>query len=79
MNKGLIINEALMEGAKELEPNDFKEFLTKLFNYSVYGECVEFENQYSKILFTFAKPFIDYNNEKYQEKVNNSKTAEEWV
>lgn len=74
MKQGLIINEPLMNAAKELNETEFKEFFVNAYYYATNNIVPTFESQGAKMLFSVYKPFIDSNNKKYQEKVQNSKT-----
>ena len=72
MNRGFIINEPLMNAAKELTDVEFRELFTKAFDYAVFGKEISFESKQAATLFAFFKPFIDSNNQKYNEKVKTT-------
>lgn len=77
MKQGLIINEPLMNAAKELNETEFKEFFVNAYYYATNNIVPIFESQNAKMLFKLYRPFIDSNNKKYQEKVNSTKLFRE--
>ena len=72
MKRGFIINESLMDTISEATDKEFREIITKLYDYSTNAVVPEFGTKLGNTIFKLYKPFIDYNNEKYDMKcVNN--------
>ena len=64
----MILNDAFMEAISEFNAEDFKDCMTKTYNYAVNGVEPNFESSNCKMVFSLFKPFIDSNNAKYEQK-----------
>lgn len=71
-NLGYILKESVMTSCEEMSDKDFRETITGLFRYAVYGEEPDFSTALQKVVFMMEKPSIDYNNSKWKAK------REEW-
>lgn len=64
-NLGYILKESVMESTEGMTDSEFRETITALFNYAVYGEEVNIKSNLGKIVFKMEKPAIDANNKKW--------------
>ena len=55
-----------MDAASNLKGDDFKDLITKMFRYAVYGEEPEFTDVLQRVIFDMEKPAIDANNQKWE-------------
>lgn len=69
MTKGFIINQSLMDSLETATDTEFREIVIKLYDYSINEEKPEFSTDLGRIIFSFYKPIIDRNNEKYNAKL----------
>lgn len=67
-SKGFIIYQTLMDSAKDLDSNEFKDLFVQMFDYSVKGVEPTFDGM-KRVIFNFYRPTIDNNNDKYNAKV----------
>lgn len=62
---GIIFYESFYQAVKGLNAEDFKECITALMEYGLYGHEVDMSSV-ARMFFTMAKPQIDANNKRYE-------------
>ena len=62
---GIVFYESFYQAVKELEPEAFKECITALMEYGLYGNEIEMSGV-ARMFFTMAKPQVDVNNKRYE-------------
>lgn len=65
--KAFLLYYNWLEALEELDPVERWKVLTSLVEYSRYGVLPELEGA-AKMVFTFAKPQIDSDNQKYEDR-----------
>ena len=67
-NLGYILKESVMAASKTMSDTEFRELITGLFNYGVYGEIPQFEGNLANAIFEMERPSIDYNIKKWHKR-----------
>ena len=67
-NLGFILKESVMDACREMCDVEFRELITGMFNYAVYGNEPNFSTALQRVIFNMEKPAIDYNNSKWKAK-----------
>lgn len=67
-NLGYILKESVMDACKEMSDAEFRELITGMFNYAVYGNEPNFSTALQRVIFNMEKPAIDHNNKKWEER-----------
>lgn len=62
---GIIFYESFYQAVKGLSAEDFKECITVLMEYGLYGHEIDMSSV-ARMFFTMAKPQIDANNKRYE-------------
>lgn len=62
---GIIFYESFYQAVRGLNADDFKECITAVMEYGLYGHEVEMSSV-ARMFFTMAKPQIDANNKRYE-------------
>ena len=81
--KGLVINDQLVDALSLADDKEFREIITKLYDYSAKDADVEFDTNLGNYIFKMYRPFIDYCNmrwearkAKYDKRHNKAKNEE---